>query len=68
MYQNTVYIWISWLTINADISRTQEVCHVIDIIFGSSFGKYNCAKFYHCKICVTDFREGGFLPLPTPYP
>ena len=20
--------------------------------------KYNCAKFHHCRICVTDFREG----------
>ena len=20
--------------------------------------RYNCAKFHHCRICVTDFREG----------
>ena len=25
---------------------------------------YNCAKFHHCRICVTDLREGGFLPTP----
>ena len=26
-----------------------------------------CAKFHHCRICVTDFREGGlFAPLPPP--
>ena len=24
---------------------------------------YNCAKFHHCRICVTNFREEGpFLP------
>ena len=21
--------------------------------------RYNCAKFHHCRICGTDFREGG---------
>ena len=26
--------------------------------------RYNCAKFHHCRICVTDFREGGLLPPP----
>ena len=25
-------------------------------IFESSLGRYNCAKFHHCRICVTDFR------------
>ena len=26
--------------------------------------RYNCAKFHHCRICATDFREGGlFAPL-----
>ena len=28
--------------------------------------RYNCAKFHHCKIYVTDFREGAFLPLLPP--
>ena len=27
----------------------------------SSLGKV-CAKFHHYRICVTDFREGTFLP------
>ena len=28
--------------------------------------RYNCAKFHHCRICVTDFREGGpFWSLPS---
>ena len=28
--------------------------------------RYNCAKFHHCRICVTDFRGGGelFAALP----
>ena len=51
---------------NADVSRTQWLCHVIDIFFGSSLGKCYCAKFHHCRICVTDFREGAFLP-PHPW-
>ena len=37
---------------------------MIHIFFGSSI-RYNCAKFHHCKICVTDFIEGDlFDPLP----
>ena len=32
---------------NADVSRSQGVCHV----------RCNCAKFYHCRICVADLRE-----------
>ena len=23
--------------------------------------RYNCAKFHHCRICVTDSKEGAFL-------
>ena len=30
--------------------------------------RYNCAKFYHCRICMTDFREGGRLFHPPPHP
>ena len=47
IYQNAIYICILWYRAkfadfwwkNADVSRTQGVCHVIDIIFGSSLGK-----------------------------
>ena len=42
---------------NADVSRTQGVCHVIHIFFGSPLG-----KFRHCRICATDFRP----PPPPP--
>ena len=30
--------------------------------------RYNCAKFHHCRICVTDFREGGPFCPPSPHP
>ena len=46
MYENAIYIYISsynkscwYLVKNADISRTQGVCHVIYIFIGSSLGK-----------------------------
>ena len=31
--------------------------------------RYNCVKFHHCRICVTDFQDGGsFCPLfPHPW-
>ena len=46
---------------NAGVSRTQRVCHVSDMFFGSSLiqVRYNCAKFRHCRICVTNFKEEG---------
>ena len=49
---------------NADVSRTQKVCHLIHIFFGYSLGKINCATFHHCSICVTNIRERG--PFCTP--
>ena len=47
---------------NADVSRTQGVHHMIHKFFESSLGKVNCAKFHYCRICVTGFRVGTFLP------
>ena len=47
---------------NADVSRTQGVRHMIHRFFESSLGKVNCAKFHYCRICVTGFRVGTFLP------
>ena len=54
----------------ADVNETQGVCHVFHIIFGIFKAIYNCAKFHHRRICVTDFKEWGkgggwyFWPLP----
>ena len=32
---------------------------MIHIFLDLLWVRYNCAKFYHCRLCVTDFREGG---------
>ena len=40
-------------------NRNQKLCHVICIFFRYFLGKYNCAKFNHCGIYVTDFMIGG---------
>ena len=48
---------------NADVSRTQLVCHVIHNFLDLLWIRHNCANFYHCRICVTGFKEGGpFCP------
>ena len=47
------------------VSRTQGVCHVIDIYLYLLEARYHCAKFHHCRIRVTDFREGAFFPSPS---
>ena len=46
MYKNTIYIlfldiakFADFLWKNADVNRTERVCHVIHILFGSSLGK-----------------------------
>ena len=59
------YFWCNAVLIssekNADVSRIQKVCHVIYIFFGSSLGKYNCTKFHHCRIGMTNFKKGRSL-------
>ena len=54
---------------NADVSRTQGMCHVIHIFFGFPLvERCNCAKFHHCRICVRDFLEvRPFCPPPHPW-
>ena len=42
---------------NAKISRTQGVCHVIHMFLDLLWVRYNCAKFHHSRMCVTEFRE-----------
>ena len=34
--------------------------------FNLLYIRYNCAKFHHCRTCVTDFRRGFFCPPPPP--
>ena len=33
------------------------MCHVICSFLESYLNKVNCARFYHCRICVKDFRH-----------
>ena len=53
---------------NADASRTQG--GVIRFIYSLDFlyVRYNCIKFHHCRICVTDFRDGGGAFVQPPLP
>ena len=66
MYQNLIYIcifWYSkicWFPVKMLISAELRGCVTWFIYFlDLPWVKYNCAKFHHCRICVTDFREGG---------
>ena len=43
---------------NADVERTQGLCHVIYMLFGSSLRK---VCYYNYRICVTDFRDAWGL-------
>lgn len=44
---------------NTDVSRTEGVCHMIYIFFGSFLEKIlKSAKFHPCGICMIGFREG----------
>ena len=43
---------------NADVERTQGLCHVIYMLFGSFLRK---VCYYYCRICVTDFRDAWGL-------
>ena len=72
MYQNTIYICISWyckiswfLVKNADVSRTKWVCHVIHIFCGSSLDKvwlYQVSSLW--DMCDRFYGRGTFLPPP----
>ena len=44
-----------YFLIYANVRRTQEIFHVS--FFIHLYLKYNCAKYYHCRICVKDFKE-----------
>ena len=49
-----------------DSSTTHGMCHVIYIVFGHLKVRYNCAKFHHCRICMTEFMEGEPTICETP--
>ena len=46
------------------INRNYVFIYFLDLLWV----RYNCAKFHHCTICATNFREQGpFWPLPHPW-
>ena len=72
MYQNTIYICISWYSIifwfpvkKILMSAKLKRCVTWFIYFLDPFWvRYNWAKFHHCRICVTDFRERRLFAPP----
>ena len=72
MYQNTIYICISWYSKICWFPVKKCWCQQNSrsvsrdsYIFWIFFAQGITAKFHHCRICVTDFREGGlFWPIP----
>ena len=44
--------------VNADVNKTQGVCHMIYIFFDPLQARYCRVKYHHCRICVTHPREG----------
>ena len=80
MYQHVICACISWYCkicwfpmkkCWCQQNSSGVVCHVIHIFLDLLDVRYNCAKFHHCRICVTDFKEvgvggggGGFLLPP----
>ena len=66
-YNLYLYFLIFFRRKKADVSRKQGVCHVIYIFFvflDLLKVNYNLVKFQHCRICVTEFREGDIREHP----
>ena len=74
MYQNAIYIFISWYNkicwFPVKKCRCQKNPRGLShdsYIFWITVIRYNCAKFHHCRIWVTDFwKEGAFWPPHSP--
>ena len=74
MYQNTIWICISWYSIicwfpvkKILMSAELKGCVKWFIYFlDFLWVRYKWVKFNHCRICVTDLREGG--PFWPPHP
>ena len=66
-YQNAIYFCISWYSKNRWFPLKKKLmsvklmgCVMWFIYFLDLLRvRYNCAKFHHCKICLTDFKEEG---------
>ena len=67
MYQNTIYICISWYSkicwfpVKKHLRQHNSGGFTRDLyIFWSSLVKYKCPKFHHFRIWVAGFREGAW--------
>ena len=49
---------------SADVSRTQELCHMIYMFFGSSLGKVYLCQVSSLQDMCDRFREGGLSASP----
>ena len=66
---NTIYICVSWYNKSCWFSRKKMMMSTELKRFVTWFiyfldllsVRHNCATFYHCRICVTDFRERGLF-------
>ena len=62
LIQQNLLISVEKLLMSAELIE----CHVNHNFSDLFQVRYNCAKFHHCKICVTDFRKGEpFWPTPS---
>ena len=75
MYQNRIYICISWYSNICWFlvkkywcqQNSRGVSRDSYIFFNLLLVRHKCGKFHHCRICMTDFRERGpFCPSPPP--
>ena len=60
-------IWQNLLISSEKMLMSEELKGCITwftYFFNLLWVRYNCAKFHHCRICVTDFREGGLVAPP----
>ena len=54
---------------NMSISSETKECVILFIQFlDLLYVRYDHVIFDHCRICMRDFRERGFLYTPTPIP
>ena len=51
----------------SDVHRTQRVCHVIHVLFGSSLGKLQLCQVWSLQYIVWQILVRGPYP-PSPYP
>ena len=66
LYLISWYSKICWFPVKKCWCQQNSGCVSRDsfFFFNLLWIRYNCAKFHHCKICLTDFRKGGLFDPP----